>query len=109
MKKHATPGTYTPGASRVRDEWGMPVFTDKGEPVWNLPKPVGVHETLQVVRVVDKSDPDRPKLKKVKQKTKFPVYRGLDASLARYLRAQMRRAARKAKEKKSAPTAAPAG
>ena len=92
-----------PGATLGRDPKTFAIiYSNKGEPIWNMPKPIGVHETIPVVKTVDKSDPDKPKVKKVKQVMQFPVYRGIDASLARYYRAQVRRAKRKEKSSASA-------
>lgn len=94
MRKFALPTIVVPGARPRMDGEGIfaKQATDhKGRPLWDMPKPVGVHATTQVVRIVDKSDPDRPRVKKVKQKTQFPVYRGMRARDARTFRSQMRR------------------
>lgn len=105
MRKHATPSTYVPGATLVRDPQTYAIlYSNKGDPLWNMPKPIGVHETIQVVRV-RATESGQMKIKKRKELTQFPVYRGLDASLARYYRAQVRRFKRKEKEKKNVAAA----
>lgn len=100
MRKFATPTTAVPGARGVTDpKTHIQLRDKKGRPIWEMPKPVGIHETTQVVKLLDKSDPKKPRIKKVKQKTQFPVYRGMSAKDARYARAQFKRAKRKLKEK----------
>ena len=98
-RKFATPTTYVPGARIQRDPDTLAVLYDKkGRPLWDMPKPQGMHETLQVVEVREK-DGDRVRKKKVKQMTQFPVYRGANSLLAREIRAKIRREVRIRKAK----------
>lgn len=99
MPKFALPQLFVPGASpRMSDEGvnSKHMRDKKRRYLWNMPKPSGIHTTKQVGRVLDKSDPDHPRVKKVMQDTQFPVYRAYSASMARYGRSQYRRAKRKA-------------
>lgn len=75
MRKYATPLTVILGET-VYDG-----TNEKGRHVWRLPGPFGV---------VEHKVPGHPTLKRA-----TPTYRGLPASLVRYARAQIRRAARK--------------
>lgn len=81
--KFATPGTVVRGASLRRNpETFEPITDNRGRPIWDMPEPFGTHTTKQVAKVGGK---------KTMQDVQFSVYRGLDASLARYFRAQLRR------------------
>lgn len=101
--KFATPGVFVRGASLRRDPDTLEVETDsKGRPLWDMPKSVGVHVTKQTVkRMVKRADGTTKQIKEL-QETQFPVYRSLDASLARYFRSQLRRFYRKQAEKEAA-------
>lgn len=81
MRKFATPMTVVPGATPVIEGEGIMAKharDKKGRPLWNMPKPIGFHKTTEV----DKNG-RREKL--------VPVYRGVSASFARYVRSQIRR------------------
>ena len=91
MRKFALPTTVVPNARKNIDP-------DTLKPVWDMPKPTGKHETLQVVKERYEDAKGKPKTRKVKRKLSFPIYRGTTASFARYMRAQMRRALREMKE-----------
>ncbi len=86
MTKFATPSTVIPGAQKAMSNGIVPVqLTDeKRRPIWRKPNPVYYVEHKTNGRV-----------------TKVPIYRGCDASRARYHYAQERRTARKALEKKN--------
>ena len=87
--KFAVPGTFVPGAIYL----GSVVEKHK----WQMPKPVAFVERLQVVEKIEFID-DKPRRFKVKKMVQFPVYRGIAASLARSMRAEIRRSQRKLKE-----------
>lgn len=95
MRKHALPQTIVPGAKKDIDPDTLKQKTDKRHrPIWVMPKPTGKHETTQVVthRFTDANG--KPKSEKIKRKVAFPIYRGVPADLARYMRSQMRRGIR---------------
>lgn len=98
--KYALPLTLVPGASkRLHPETFKHLVNKLGRFLWDMPKPVGVHVTKQHARVLDKSDPKKPRMKRVMKNKNFPVYRGITARNARYARSQYRRARRKLEEK----------
>lgn len=100
MRRYALPMTVVPGAQKDIDPETMLQKQDKrNRPLWVMPKPIGSVETLQVKEQAYKDDDGKVKRKKVKLMTRFPVYRGTSADYARYVRSQMRRALRKAKER----------
>jgi hypothetical protein len=107
MRKYAVPGTYVPGATPMYDDPNayapMRMRDNKGRPLWNMPKPVGTVENIQIVSAVVEVD-GQPRMRKVRRPVSFPVYRGVSAALARYIRADMRRRARKAAEKQAEET-----
>lgn len=88
--KSMVPGTFVPGAVYLSSTFGK-------KHKWQMPKPVAFVERLQVVEEVVFVD-DKPRRNKVKKKVQFPVYRGMAASLARSMRAEIRRNQRKAQE-----------
>lgn len=110
--------TVVPGARRAVDKDGNPLFVKKGKkriPVWDMPEPIYHvrHFKSAGSRCLAESelgiDRDDNKLKLMmspeqldKYTDKVPVYRGLDASLARYIRGQHRRSERKTAEGNSA-------
>lgn len=98
--KYAMPLTLVPGASPRRHLTTFKHLVDKlGRWLWDMPKPIGVHITKQVFHLLDKSDPKKPRIKRVWKDKKFPVYRGITAKNARYMRSQYRRERRKLAEK----------
>lgn len=98
--KYANPLTLVPGASKRLDPDTFKHLVNKlGRFLWDMPKPVGVHMTKQVFRQLDKSDPEKPRIRRIWKKKKFPVYRGIAAKNARYVRSQHLRARRKLAEK----------
>ena len=98
--KYAMPLTLVPGASpRLHPETFKHLISKLGRFLWDMPKPIGVHITKQVFHRLDKSDPKKPRLKRVWEDKKFPVYRGITAKNARYARSQYRRERRKLEEK----------
>lgn len=101
--KHATPGIFVRGASLRRDPDTLQIEYDrKGRPLWDMPKPVGVHVTKQVVKRVIKRKDGTTKQVKELQPTQFPVYRGIEARTACYFRSQLRRFYMKQAEKEAA-------
>ena len=88
--KHAVPQTVVPGATRrINPETLLPMTGKKSVPLWDMPVPLRYVEHVR--RRLDK------KTKKVvTDKVAVPIYRGVDASLARMIRGEYRRTARKA-------------
>ncbi len=92
MRKLYVPQTRVPGATRRIDpDTLMAAFDDKGRPLWNMPAPVGYakHVGWQKHRV--KGD-------RVPAPIMVPIYRGVLASYARWVKGQIRRRQRKAAE-----------
>lgn len=90
--KHAVPLTVVPGATRRIDpETLLQMKGEKGVSLWNMPTPLRYVEHTR--RRLNK------KTKKViTDKVSVPIYRGVDASLARLIRAEYRRTQRKVAE-----------
>lgn len=98
MRPFAEPMTVVPGATRATKEDAItPKFDSKGRPVWDMPEPIRYDEYIQVVTQVV-TENGQKRLRKVKKPVKFPVYRGVSARLANEIRADQRRAQRKAEE-----------
>lgn len=102
MRRFAEPQTHVPGAKprMIKDEKTGLLRQERdkrGRLLWDMPDPVGTHETTQVVTKIVEVD-GKPKQIRVKEKVSFPVYRGVSAKFARYMRSQFRRAQRKLEE-----------
>lgn len=91
--KHAIPLTVVPGATRRIDpETLLQAVTVKNKvPLWDMPAPLRYVEHVR--RRLDKKTK-----KMVTDKVAVPIYRGVDASLARMIRGEYRRTQRKAAE-----------
>jgi len=90
-RKHAEPAIMVPGATRrINPDTLLPEFAVKNKvPLWNMPTPIRYVEHVR--RRLDE------KTKTViTDKVAVPIYRGLDATLARLIRAEFRRNQRKA-------------
>jgi len=83
MRATFEPQTVILGATRQMDATGfLPAVDKRGRLVWAMPNPISYEKHKGLVDGV-------------------PVYRGTSASYARYVRAQVRRARRKAAERES--------
>lgn len=102
MAKYMEPTTVVPGAQKNIDLDTLKHLEDgRGRPLWHMPEPSGFVENFQVVELVREDEEGKVKRVKSKQPVRFPVYRGTSASFARYIRSQMRRAARKVQEQEA--------
>ena len=90
--KFATSQTMVPGATRrVNPDTLLPLMGKNDIALWDMPTPIRYVDHVR--RRLD------PKTKTVRtDKVSVPVYRGVDTSLARLIRADYRRAQRKADE-----------
>lgn len=88
--KFAIPQAMVPGATRRIDpDTLIPMTGKKGVPLWDMPTPTRYEQHTR--RRLDQ------KTKKViTDKVLVPVYRGVDASIARMIRSEFRRTQRKA-------------
>lgn len=97
MRKHALPLTMTwPLAKLVRDPVTFAPETDKkGRPIWDMPKPIGQHPVIQIVKepVEEKQPDDTIQVKMVKKRKAvlIPIYRGVSAEMLRYAKSQAKR------------------
>lgn len=88
MRRAYEPRTITPGATRqINPETLLPAVDEKGRLLFHMPQPIRFAEHTRRRKVNGKVITD---------KVKVPIYRGFPASLARYIRGQMKRAQRKA-------------
>ena len=71
---------------RVDPETLMATFDSKGNPLWDMPAPIGYAEMIACIKEGRKY---------ARKKVQVPVYRGTSASYARYVKAQIRRDQRK--------------
>lgn len=92
MSKFALPQTRVLGATRRIDpDTLMPAYDSKGRPLWNMPKPVRYVEHVNWRR-------HKRTGKRIPEPVMVPVYRGVSASYARWVKAQIRQKQRKAAE-----------
>ncbi len=97
MRKHALPLTKVwPLATLVRDPVTFAPETDKkGRPIWDMPKPIGQHPVIQIVKepVETKLPDDTTKVTMVKRRKAVlaPIYRGVSAQMLRYAKSQAKR------------------
>lgn len=97
MKKHMLPLTFVwPLATLVRNPVTFAVETDKKDrPIWNMPKPVGQHAVIQIVKepVEEKQPDDTIKVRMIKKRkaVMIPIYRGVSAEMLRYAKSQAKR------------------
>ncbi len=91
--------SFIPGANLALDPVTMaPKRDKKGRYVWNMPQPVDEVHYLQIVKELVPDDEGRAKIVRVKKPVAFPVYRGVEMKFARWMRAQIKRNARKMEE-----------
>ncbi len=92
MSKTFVPQTRLIGATRrIDSDTSLPMIDKKGKFLWTMPSPVGYAEHKRYRR--DKKTGER-----VYNPITVPLYRGISASLARWIRGQVRRNQRKVKE-----------
>ncbi len=93
MRKLYVPQTRVPGATRRIDpDTLLAAFDSKSRPLWNMPPPIGYAEHANWRR-------DRKTGKRIPAPIMVPLYRGVLASYARWVRGQIRRNQRKAAER----------
>jgi hypothetical protein len=73
------------------DDMFTPKVDGRGRPVWNMPAPIGEVHYLQIVKNVVATPDGGAKVIRRKRPVSFPVYRGIDAKYARFLRGQTKR------------------
>lgn len=90
MRKAFLPQTRVIGATPMRDNLGMHMKDKKGRYLWNMPKPTSFveHESFIMAPIAVAG-----KVVRVKKSVpvQVPVYRGVSASLWRYIRGQVKR------------------
>ena len=92
MRNQFTPLTILIGAKRrVHPETLMAAFDSKGNALWDLPPPISYTEHTKWRK-------HKRTGKRIPEPIQVPVYRGADASYVRYVKSQIRRSQRKAKE-----------
>lgn len=89
MRKLYVPQTRVPGAQRrINPETLMPMFDNKGVPLWNMPAPVKYAEHRKWRR-------HKRTGQRVAEPVQVPIYRGTSAAYARWVMSQLRRQKRK--------------
>lgn len=93
MKKHALPLTFVwPLATLVRNPVTFAVETDKKDrPIWNMPKPIGQHAVIQIVKEPFEKEDEVVKMVKKRKAVLIPIYRGVSAEMLRYAKSQAKR------------------
>ena len=92
MRKAFVPQSVIPGARRRVDPETLMAMSDKkGNPLWDMPPPVSYVEHKKWHRHKHTGE-------RIAETVQVPIYRGTSASYARWVRAQIRRKQRKAKE-----------
>ncbi len=92
------PGTNIIGCVRRVDRHGFPAVDLRGNAIFHMPKPIYYqqHKGNQThTQIVVDDDGTARKTIRVIKSPQVPIYRGISASLARYMRGQARRAQRK--------------
>ena len=96
MRKFADPQTRVPGAKHRIDPITLMTQTDKlDRPLWDMPSPIRYAKHA-------KRRKDKKTGEVVTEPVMVPIYRGTSASYARYVKAQIKRAQRKASERRRA-------
>lgn len=80
--------TFIPGATRVHDNFGVPIPPKTGRPMWDMPKPLKFAKHFKNAGMRAKFE--RGEATESEAKKAVPVYRGLDIRAFRTLRNDQR-------------------